>query len=63
MVRVVIGVAGGGGIMVVAVVVTALAVITLVKLLYLDDGCGCVVYGGGFGCELEMGERRTNLNN
>ena len=45
-------------------VVTALAVITLVELIYLGDGCGGVgyygggVYGGGFGC-LEIGERRT----
>ena len=42
--------------MVVAVVVTALTVITLVELLCLGDGCGGVVYyvsgvyGGGFSC-------------
>ena len=51
--------------MVVAVVVTALAFIKLVELLCLGDGCGGVVYygggvyGGGFSCGLEMGERRT----
>ena len=51
--------------MVVAVVVPALPVITSVELLYLGDGGGDVVYycdgvqGGGFGCGLEMGERRT----
>ena len=50
--------------MMVTVVVTALAVITLVELIYLGDGCGGVgyygggVYDGGFGC-LEIGERRT----
>ena len=34
--------------MVLAVVVTALAVITLVELLYLGDGClGVVYYDGG----------------
>ena len=45
--------------MVVAVEVTALAVITLVELQYLGGGCHDVVdYGGGFGCGLEMGERR-----
>ena len=34
--------------MAVAVVVTAFAVITLVELLYFDEGCcGVVYYGGG----------------
>ena len=54
--------------MVVAVVVPGLARITSVELLYLGDCCGGVVYlayyggavqDGGFGCGLEMGERRT----
>ena len=52
------------GIMVVAMVVTALAVITLVELLYLGDCCFGVVYNGGgvYGGALKMEEREENYD-
>ena len=50
--------------MVVAVLVTTSAGITIVELLYLGDGWHSVdyygggFYGGGFGYDLKIGERR-----
>ena len=60
----VLTIGGGVGIMGVAVVVTALAVITLVELLYLGDCCCGVVYNGGgvYGGVLKMEEREENYD-